>query len=152
MRLNDLFEADDPFAKYWNPAEKEVEKQKAFDKRLRGAQAMAYGGMKHMQSKASDAEYAMTARGEMDPDKSRLTHTEKEPFETRQVRFKNSLYTVRAYSAGTPDGPETRVEFYGPDGQICDVQQEPSDVDGIIEMWMEVGDHGPIRRRDETKF
>lgn len=151
MRLNDLFEADDPFAKYWNPAEREVEKQKAAEKQEADWMAQAYGGLKHMQYKAVDAERELIKKG-MNPDASTLSRPDREPFETRQVRFQNAMYTVKAYNVDTYDGPETRVEFYGPDGKICDTQQEAMSVGGIIRMWMEMGNHGPIRRRDETKF
>lgn len=151
MKLNNLFEADDPFAKYWNPAEREVERQKAAEKEDADFNARMMGGLKHLEQKAVDLERGQIKAG-MNPDDSTLSRPDREPFETRQVRFQNGIYTVKAYNVDTYYGPETRAEFYTPDGKLCDSQQEAMSVGGLIRMWMEQGNHGPIRRRDETKF
>jgi hypothetical protein len=154
MRLTQLFTEishHDPFAKYWNPAEKEIEQQKAAEKEEENWIQPHVDQAKQTEQQAMEMERDLIRRG-MDPDDSTLTRVNKEPFETRQFRFQNGLYTAKAYRVDTFDGPEIRVEFYTPTGKICDIQQEAMGVSGIIDGWMEFGNHGPVRRRDDTKF
>ena len=154
MKLSILFTEishHDPYAKYWNPAEKAIEQQKTAEKQDEEWLGSNMAQTKEVEQQANDVERQLVKQG-MNPDAWPLSRANKEPFETKQFKFQNGLYSVKAYDIDTYDGPETRVEFYTPAGKMCDVQQEAASVDSIIQMWMEVGNHGPVRRRDETKF